>query len=95
MRSRLIGSHHGVGNNNDNIANLCPAGCCSVQAYDARTALTLNDIRNKPFAIVVVNDMNLLILEQTGCIHEILINGYTSDVIEFSLRDFDAVQFRL
>lgn len=87
----FVGCHHGIRNDDDNITNLCPAGSGSVQANNARTALTLNHIRNEPFAVVVVNNMHLLIFEQTGGIHEVFVNGYTPDVVELSLRDFDAV----
>ena len=83
--------HHSVRNNNDNIANLRPAGGRPIQANDARTAFSFNYVRNESFAVVIIHNMDLLILKQTGGIHQVFINRNTANVIKFGLGNFDAV----
>ncbi len=87
----FIGGHHAVGNNDDDVADLRAPGGCPVETNNAGTAFTLDHVGDQTFAIVVVDNMDLLIFEQSGRIHQILVDGNAADIIQFSLRYPDPV----
>lgn len=92
MGSGLVGCHHGVSDDNDNIADLCPASCSAVQTDYTRAAFAFDDIRDEPLTVVIIDDMYLFVLEQSGSIHKIFINGNATNIIQLGLRDFDAME---
>lgn len=81
----FFGRHHGVGHDNHYIANLNLAGGGPVEANDAGIARTGNSVCVEALAVVVVDNEDAFAGKDAGCVHQILIDGDTADVVEAGL----------
>ena len=65
----------------------------AIEAYAARTALALDDVSLNALAVVDVHHLNLLVWNDVGGIHQRLVNGDRTDVVEVGLRYRYTVDF--
>ena len=73
---------HGIGDDDDAIADGGESGCRSVEFNDAAVAFSGNGVTLKPFAVVEVDDLYLFAGEDVGLIQEFLVDGDTAFIIE-------------
>ena len=92
VRFSFFVGEHAVGNDDDDVAGLGTTGGGSVEADNARSALTFYDIGYKPFAVIIIHNMYLLVFQQTYRVHQVFIDGDAAHVVQLGLSDFYAVQ---
>lgn len=90
---RFLGIDDAVGHNYHDVALLHLAGCGTVEANHARTALTGYCVGVEALAVVVVDDIHALAFHYSGGIHQILVNGDAANVVQIGTGDSDAVDF--
>jgi|GEM_PF-119068 len=86
--------HRGIRDDDDLVSDGALAGRGSVQTDVPATLGTRDHIGLKTFAIVDVHHGYFFVGDQIGGIHQFLIDGQTSLVIEVGLRDARAMKFR-
>lgn len=92
--SRFFLGHAAVRDDNDNVADLHPAGSRAIEAYHARTAFAFDDICNKAFTIVVVHNVHLFILYESRGVDQILVDRDAANVVQFRLSHLNPVNLR-
>src|SRR5690606_22451930 len=65
----------------------------TIEANHARSAFAFDDIRLEARTVVVVYDLDFFIGDDVCRIHQILINGNASHIVEFGLRNAYPVDF--
>ena len=91
--SCLVGCHLRIGHNDNHIIGLHQTCSCAIEAYLSCTTLPLDDIGDKAFAIVVVDDMYLLAFEHASGIHQIFVDGDAAHIVEIGLGDTGTMDF--
>ena len=91
----LLEIHERIGYDYDRIAHDNLACSRAIEADAAAAALATNDVCLETLAIVIVHNLHLLACNDSGRIHQILVDGDAAHVVEIRLRNGDTVQFRL
>ena len=91
----LLEIHRGIGDDDDGIAHLDPAGSSSVETDAATAALAADDIGLEAFAVVVVEHLDLLAGNEIGGIHEVLVDGDAAHIVKIGLGDLNTMKFGL
>lgn len=84
--------HVCVGHYYYGVAYLYFACCGSVEADAATSALTGYDVGAESLAVVVVDDVYALACDEVGGVHQVLVYGDATHVVEVGLGDLDAVE---
>ena len=85
--------HQGIGHNDNRVADLHKVRCRTVHTDTAATALTRNGIRFQACTIGIVHHLHLFTGVDMCRVHEVFINGDTSDVVQVGLGNRYAVDF--
>ena len=77
----------------DNVADHCFTGGRTVQTDLSGAALALDHVRIESLAVVDVQNVNILVLDQSGGIHQVFIDGDAANIVEIGFGYLDAVYF--
>lgn len=83
----LLKVHVGIGHDDDDVADLHLAGSSSVEADAATRARAFNNIGVETLAIHIVDDIDTLSGDESGSIHQVLVDGDAAHVVEVGLGD--------
>lgn len=75
----------GVTENDDLVADADLVSGGAVGADGAAPARSFDDISDEPFAVGYIDHMHLLVLDQPGEVHEILVDGERAHVLDVGL----------
>ena len=90
----LLEIHKAVAHDDYDVANGSLASSCAIEADAATTALTLDYIGLDALAIVVVHNLYLLALDKTCGIHQILVDGDATYIVQIRLSNTHTVNLR-
>src|SRR5690606_16424743 len=91
----LLKIHGSVRNDDDDVADLSLAGSGSVKAYRTGTARATDHVGVQAFPVVNVYDLYFFPFDKVSRVHQVLIDGDASHVVEFGLGDLDPMNFGL
>ena len=91
-RLRLFEIHQGIRDNDDRLTHLYPAGCSTVQTNTSTATFALDDIGLKTLSIIIIKHLYFLTSYQIGGIHQILIDGDATHIVQVSFCDLYTVQ---
>src|ERR1019366_3354800 len=84
-----------IANDNHEIARSIQTSCRAIQANYAGTACASDGISLQADSIINIDDLHFFIRVDIGGVQQILIDGDTSDVVEFCLGDGRAMNLSL
>lgn len=90
----LFRRHLCVSHNDDHIVRLHETGSSSIKTDTTRSTFTFNNIGNEALAIVIVYNMYLLAFKHASCIHQILVDGDATHIVEIGLGDTGTMYLR-
>ncbi len=83
--------HVRVGADDDEVALLCEAGGGAVDADDAGATFALDSVGGKAFAVIDVEDVDLLVRHDVGLVHYRAVDGDRALVMKVGMRHRGAV----
>ena len=90
----LLEIHERIGYDYDRIAHDNLACSRAIETDAATAAFATDDVCLETLAIVIVHHLHLLACNDSGRIHQILVDGDTADVVQICLRNSYAVNLR-
>jgi hypothetical protein len=93
--SGLFGLNIGVRHNDEPIAHLALPGCSTVKAANSTAALSGYRVCFEPHSIIDIGAENLLVLEDTSCLHIVRIERKRAFIIKARLSHFNTMKLRL
>ena len=93
-RLRLLELHAGVGGDDEHVAHLRLAGGCAVETDRTAAAPAADHIGVEPFTVGNVPYLHPFALDQVGRLHQLLVDGDASHVIEVRLGNGHPMDFR-
>ena len=89
----FFGSYLGIGDDYDGIADGNQAGCSAVKADALGTALSADNVSDQACAVGYINHVNLLAVNDAGCIHPVAVNSNAANVVDIGIGHLNAVKF--
>ena len=91
-RFGFLGSYLGVGDDYYRVADGDQAGGSAVQADTLGTALSADYVSYQTGTVGYIHNVNLLAVNDAGCIHPVAVNGYATYVVDVGIGHLDTVQ---
>ena len=88
---RLLKVHRRVGEDEDDVTTLHTSGGSAIEADRARVRFAGNDVRLEAFAVVIVQNLDLLMLNQPRSFHQRTVDRNAADVVQIGVRHRHAV----